>query len=115
MNEITFAFKCVMIFLFGASLIFFMTYFILANDHIVTLYLNPVYFNTDFYENKSGFLMPVWQFALLSFLIGGGLVYCVCQIRFYRQNIVIEKLSKENTVLKSKFEKVKTDVVKCVT
>jgi hypothetical protein len=94
--------------------IFFTTYFILANDHIVTVYFNPIHFNAEFYGTSSEFILPVWKLSVIAFLFGSCVMYVICQIKFYKQSTHIENLAKENAGLKNKFEKVKTDVSKCV-
>jgi quinol-cytochrome oxidoreductase complex cytochrome b subunit len=114
MNEIVFAFKCVIAFLLVLLFGFFATYFIFANDHMITVYLNPIYFSQFSGRNRE-FLLPAWQFAAIASLVGAFFTYIICQIKFYKKNTVIDNLSKENAGLKSKFEKVKTDVSKCVT
>lgn len=115
MNEIIFALKCIIAFLTVALFVFFMAYFITANDHIITIYLNPFHLNTENYRYNSDYSLSAWQFGTIAFILGACVMYCVCQIKFYKKNLVIDNLHKENKGLKSKFEKVKTDVSKCVT
>ena len=115
MSEIIFAFKCIIAVIFILFFIFFATYFILANDHIVTVYLNPIHFSPEFYGINSEFILPVWKLSAIAFFLGSLVMYVICQIKFYKQSTQIENLAKENTGLKNKFDKVKTDVSKCVT
>lgn len=114
MSEIFFIVKCVFyaaLFIFFA---FFATYFILANDHTVTVYINPIYFSADFYGTSPEFVLPVWKLGFIAFLVGFLVMGMIFRMSIVKQKAISESLSKENSNLKSKFDKVKTDISKCV-
>lgn len=115
MSDIIFALKAIAIAVIIVFMIFFAMYFTFANDHLVTIYINPIYFNSLFYGSSPEFQMPVWKLALISVFFGAVMMRIIAQIRFYKQQSQIENLTKEVSTLKSKFDKIKTDVSKCVT
>jgi ABC-type phosphate transport system permease subunit len=115
MSDIIFALKCIIMVIVFVFLAFFATYFVLANDHIVTIYINPIYFNMGSTHFSPEFELPVWQLGLIAFIVGGLIMSLISSITSSKQKAMIEDLTKENANLKSKFDKVKTDISKCVT
>ncbi len=114
MSEIYFIIKCILYTVLFLFLSFFITYFILANDHVVTVYINPIYFSPEFYGSSPEFVLPVWQLAFSAFALGMVVMGIFLKFSMMKQNGIIDSLTKENSGLKGKFDKVKTDISKCV-
>ncbi len=114
MSEIYFIIKCVLYAVLFIFLSFFITYFILANDHVVTVYINPIYFSPEFYGSSPEFVLCVWQLAFIAFFSGCLVAGIFFRISIMKQNSIIDSLTKQNSGLKGKFDKVKTDISKCV-
>lgn len=114
MSEIYFIIKCILYAVLFLFISFFVTYFILANDHVVTVYINPIYFSPEFYGSNPECVLPVWQLAFIAFALGVGVMGIFFRLSIMKHNSVIDSLTKQNSGLKNKFDKVKTDISKCV-
>jgi hypothetical protein len=114
MSEIYFIIKCIVYAVFFIFLSFFITYFILANDHVVTVYINPIYFSPEFYGGSPEFVLAVWQLVFIAFSFGCLVMGIFLKFSMMKQNSIIDSLTKQNSGLKGKFDKVKTDISKCV-
>jgi|GEM_PF-4082287 len=109
MSEFIIAIKKVILLLLLAIVTYFLTFFILVNDHLVTLYMNPA-----FTSGNSEIQLPVWIVVLASLFIGIILTSIISWLYVSKFEKNIEEMVKENQVLKKKLERVKQDVSKCV-
>ncbi|MFT6071613.1 MAG: hypothetical protein ACJARD_000497 [Alphaproteobacteria bacterium] len=109
MSEIAIAIKRIIIFLLLACIAYFLMFFILVNDHSVTIYFSPM-----FYLGNFDVKLAVWLFLIYAVLFGVVITSIISWLYVSKQEAYYEILIKENAELKNRLDRVKNDVSKCV-